>query len=66
MNRLPREIALCVLPAMTTTIGAACISTKAPERTGLLTDSQHVTVTARQLIMRIDEFTELRLGVRVN
>lgn len=62
MIRSPRRIALLVLLPTTAAIGTACISTKAPERTGLLAESQNVTVNARQLIMRIDEFTGLWLG----
>lgn len=62
MIRSPRRIALLVLLTMTMAIGTACVSTKAPERTGLMAEAQNVTVTARQLIMRIDEFTGLWLG----
>ncbi len=62
MIRSPRRIAQLVLLTMTAAIGAACVSTKAPERSGLLATSDNVTVNARQLIMRIDEFTGLWLG----
>jgi len=62
MIRSPRRVVLFVLLTMTVAIGAACVSTNAPERTGLLAEAQNVTVNARQLIMRIDEFTGLWLG----
>jgi len=62
MIRSPRQIALLVLLTTTAAIGTACISTKAPESSGLMTEAQNVKVNARQLIMRIDEFTGLWLG----
>jgi len=62
MTRSPRRIALVVLLAIVAAVGTACVSTKAPERTGLMTQAENVTVNARQLIMRIDEFTGLWLG----
>jgi len=54
MIREPRRIALLVLLTMTAAIGTACVSTKAPERTGLLAQSENVTAN--------DEFTGLWLG----
>ena len=62
MIRSPRRIALLVLLTTAAAVGMACVTTKAPERSGLLTEAENVTVNARQLIMRIDEFTGLWLG----
>ncbi|NKB89556.1 MAG: hypothetical protein GKS06_15175 [Acidobacteria bacterium] len=47
---------------MLTTIVAGCVSTSAPDRTGLMTEASNVTADARQVTMRIDEFTGLWLG----
>ena len=58
--RSPRHLIGALL--LLTIATSACVSTSAPSRTGLMTEAENVTVDARQLIMRIDEFTGLWLG----
>lgn len=62
MIRSPRHVTLLALWTMIAIVATACISTKAPERAGLLAASANVTANARQLIVRIDEFASLWLG----
>lgn len=56
--RSRRVVALLLL---TMTMGA-CISTKPPSRTGLITAAPHVVESSRQIVMRLDEFTAWFLG----
>ena len=56
--RSRRVVALLLL---TMTMGA-CISTKPPNRTGLITAAPDVVESSRQIFMRLDEFTAWFLG----
>jgi len=62
MIRSPRRVAPIALLTISAAIGSACVSTSAPSRSGLMASADNVTVDARQLTMRIDEFTGLWLG----